>query len=145
MRNLLNGFKDFIARGNVIDLAVGIAIGTAFTAVVSGLLNGIINPLIAAVFGQPNISGVGHFTINNANFSIGDFLQAVLNFLIVAAAIYFLVVLPINKLKSLRKPAEEEVVEEALAEEVVLLTEIRDLLRVQAGASSGARSDNSSN
>ncbi|MFD6447268.1 large conductance mechanosensitive channel protein MscL [Promicromonospora sp. NPDC060204] len=145
MRDLFNGFKEFIARGNVIDLAVGIAIGTAFTAVVTGLLDGIINPLIAAVFGQTDISGVGHFVINNAKFSIGEFLQAVLNFLIVAAAIYFLVVLPINKLKSLRKPAQEEAVEEALAEEVVLLTEIRDLLRVQAGASSGARSDNGSN
>lgn len=136
MRNLLNGFKDFIARGNVIDLAVGIAIGTAFTAVVTGLLNGIINPLIAAIFGQPDISGVGEFTINNADFSIGLFLQAVLNFLIVAAAIYFFVVVPINKLKSLRKPAEEEAVEEALDEQVVLLAEIRDLLRVQSGTQS---------
>ncbi|WP_369369878.1 large conductance mechanosensitive channel protein MscL [Promicromonospora sp. Populi] len=134
MRDLLTGFKDFIARGNVIDLAVGIAIGTAFTAVVAGLLNGIINPLIAAIFGQPNISGVGQFTLNNADFSIGLFLQALLNFLIVAAAIYFLVVIPINKLQSLRKPAEEEAVEEALDEQVVLLTEIRDLLRSQAGS-----------
>ncbi|MFD2793496.1 large conductance mechanosensitive channel protein MscL [Promicromonospora vindobonensis] len=134
MRGLLTGFKDFIARGNVIDLAVGIAIGTAFTAVVAGLLDGIINPLIAAIFGQPDISGVGEFTINNADFSVGLFLQAVLNFLIVAAAIYFFVVIPINKLQSLRRTSEE-VVEEAAAEEVVLLTEIRDLLRVQAGTS----------
>jgi large conductance mechanosensitive channel len=139
MRDLLTGFKDFIARGNVIDLAVGIAIGTAFTAVVQGLLNGIINPLIAAIFGQPNISGVGHFEINNADFSIGEFLQAVLNFLIVAAAIYFVVVVPINKLMSLRKTPEEETVEE-IAEEVALLTEIRDLLRAQAGAPSQSAS-----
>jgi large conductance mechanosensitive channel len=140
MRDLLNGFKDFIARGNVIDLAVGIAIGTAFTAVVTGLLNGIINPLIAAIFGQPDISGVGSFTLNEANFSIGLFLQALLNFLIVAAAIYFFVVVPINKLKSLRKTSEE-VVEEAAAEEVVLLTEIRDLLRAQSGAPSPSQSN----
>jgi large conductance mechanosensitive channel len=135
MRDLFNGFKDFIARGNVIDLAVGIAIGTAFTAVVTGLLDGIINPLIAAIFGQPDISGVGEFTLNNADFSVGLFLQAVLNFLIVAAAIYFFVIIPINKLQSLRRTSEE-VVEEAAAEEVVLLTEIRDLLRVQAGSQS---------
>jgi large conductance mechanosensitive channel len=140
MRDLLTGFKDFIARGNVIDLAVGIAIGTAFTAVVTGLLNGIINPLIAAIFGQPDISDVGHFRLNNADFSIGLFLQALLNFLIVAAAIYFFVVVPINKLKSLRKTSEE-VVEEAAAEEVVLLTEIRDLLRAQSAAQSPSQSN----
>lgn len=138
MRDLLTGFKDFIARGNVIDLAVGIAIGTAFTAVVQGLLNGIINPLIAAIFGQPDISGVGHFEINNADFSIGMFLQAVLNFLIIAAAIYFFVIVPINKLMSFRKTSEE-VVEEAAAEEVVLLTEIRDLLRAQAETRAGSQ------
>ncbi|WP_454860135.1 large conductance mechanosensitive channel protein MscL [Promicromonospora soli] len=137
MRDLLTGFKDFIARGNVIDLAVGIAIGTAFTAVVTGLLDGIINPLIAAIFGQPDISGVGSFKLNGAEFSIGEFLQAVLNFLIVAAAIYFFVVVPINKLMSLRRTSEE-VVEEAAAEEVVLLTEIRDLLRAQAGERAGS-------
>jgi large conductance mechanosensitive channel len=139
MRDLLTGFRDFIARGNVIDLAVGIAIGTAFTAVVTGLLNGIINPLIAAIFGQPDISGVGEFRLNNADFSIGLFLQALLNFLIVAAAIYFFVIVPINKLQSLRKRADEPTVEESLAEDVVLLTEIRDLLRAQAETRASSR------
>ncbi len=127
---MLKGFKDFVMRGNVVDLAVGIVIGTAFTAVVSGLMNGILNPLIAAIFGQPDVSWVGQFEINKAQFSIGHFLQAVLNFLIVAAALYFMVVVPLNKLSERRKTGEEPE-PEAPAEDVLLLQEIRDLLVVQ--------------
>ncbi|MEL7976670.1 large conductance mechanosensitive channel protein MscL [Isoptericola sp. F-RaC21] len=134
MKSLLAGFKEFVMRGNVVDLAVGIVIGGAFTAVVTGLLDGIINPLIAAIFGQPDISGVGHFVINGANFSIGLFLNAVLNFLIIAAALYFIVVAPLNHLAERRARGQEEE-PEPLAQDTVLLQEIRDLLAAQSGRS----------
>ena len=80
---MLKGFRDFILRGNVIDLAVAVVIGAAFATIVTALVENIINPLIAAVVGKPNITEVGTFTINGANFSIGAVLQAVLNFLFV--------------------------------------------------------------
>ncbi len=130
MKNMMSGFKDFIMRGNVVDLAVGIVIGGAFTAVVTGLLDGIINPLIAAIFGKPDISGVGHFVINDANFSVGLFLNAVLNFLIIAAALYFVVVAPLNHLAELRARGRVEEPEPP-AEDIALLQEIRDLLAAQ--------------
>ncbi|SKC38468.1 large conductance mechanosensitive channel protein MscL [Krasilnikoviella flava] len=132
MKSLLAGFKEFVMRGNVVDLAVGIVIGGAFTAVVTGLLDGIINPLIAAIFGQPDISEVWSFAINGSTFSIGVFLNAVLNFLIVAAALYFIVVAPLNHLAARRARGQEE--EPApLAQDTVLLQEIRDLLAAQSG------------
>ncbi|WP_053207592.1 large conductance mechanosensitive channel protein MscL [Jiangella muralis] len=126
---MLKGFRDFISRGNVVDLAVAVVIGAAFTAIVNALVEGFINPLIAAIFGQPNLAAVGNFTINEADFSIGLILAAIFNFLCVAAAIYFFIVVPINKMRErrLEEPeAEEEVVP---AEEILLLREIRDALR----------------
>ena len=130
MKNMMSGFKDFIMRGNVVDLAVGIVIGGAFAAVVTGLLDGIINPLIAAIFGQPNISRVGQFEINESLFSIGLFLNAVLNFLIVAAARDFIVVAPLNHLAERRARGKEEE-PEPMEQNVILLQEIRDLLAEQ--------------
>ncbi|MCA5892955.1 large conductance mechanosensitive channel protein MscL [Isoptericola sp. NEAU-Y5] len=137
MKSLMSGFKEFVMRGNVVDLAVGIVIGTAFTAVVSGLLDGIINPLIAAIFGQPDISNVMTFPINNAVFSIGLFLNAVLNFLIVAAALYFIVVAPLNHLAERRARGQEEE-PEPMDQNVILLQEIRDLLAAQSTGGPGA-------
>ena len=129
---MLKGFKQFIMRGNVLDLAVGLVMGTAFTAVVNGLLNGIINPMIAAIFGQPDISNVGHFVIRGATFSLGTFLQALLTFLMTAAGLYFLVVLPVAKFQKLHPssidPADNANLD-AGTREVALLSEIRDLLR----------------
>ena len=124
---VIAGFKNFILRGNVVDLAVAVVIGAAFGAVVTSLVDGFINPLIAAIFGQPDLTGVWTFTINNAEFSIGLILNAVVNFLLVAAAIYFIVVLPLNKLAERRKKGVEPE-PKAPAEDVLLLTEIRDLL-----------------
>jgi len=124
---MLKGFRDFIARGNVVDLAVAVVIGAAFTQVVNALLAGIINPIIAAIFGKPNLDSVGTFTINHAHFSIGLVLTAVINFVIIAAAIYFLVVAPMNALNERMRRGRPE--EEAQSDEVVLLTEIRDALR----------------
>lgn len=132
-KGLIQGFRDFILRGNVVDLAVAVVIGAAFTAVVAALTAGIINPLIAAIFGKPNLDDVGAFTINNAHFSIGLVLTAIINFLIVAAAIYFLIILPMSMYAERRKRGEAAAPEE-VTEEVELLREIRDALRSRGGA-----------
>ncbi len=124
---MLAGFKSFIMRGNVVDLAVAVVIGGAFALVVKGLIDGIITPLLAALFGQPNLDSVGAFQLNGADFSIGLVLTPLVNFLFVAAAIYFFVVTPLNALAARRK-AGEVVEPEAPAADVALLTEIRDLL-----------------
>ena len=125
---MLKGFRDFIMRGNVVDLAVAVVIGAAFTLVVKSVLDGIVNPLIAAIFGKPNLDSVGTFTINNAHFSIGLVLTALINFACIAAAIYFLVVVPMNVLaERLRRNKPDAAMEQS--DEVVLLTEIRDALR----------------
>lgn len=141
---MLQGFKEFITRGNVLDLAVAVVIGGAFSAVINGLVAGFIMPLIGWLVGAPNFAAfkfdVPNWRGETTEFPIGVFIQAVIMFVLIAAAIYFFVILPINKLKSLRK-SSEEVVEEAAAEEVVLLTEIRDLLRAQAGSQTGPHSN----
>lgn len=124
---MLKGFREFIMRGNVVDLAVGIVIGIAFGAVVKSFVDGIINPLIAAIFGKPNLDSVGTFTINHSIFSIGIVLTQLVNFVLVAAAVYFFVVVPVNKLRArYEKPADA-----AGPSEVELLTEIRDALRTR--------------
>src|SRR4030095_2826564 len=125
--NVLKGFREIVLRGNVMDLALVVVIGPALTGVIAALVDNIIMPLIAAIFGAPDITGVGRFTINGANFSIGAVLQAILNFVIIAAAVYFVLVLPVNKLMEMRKQGEEPA-PEAPSEEVLLLTQIRDLL-----------------
>ena len=94
---MLHGFKQFILKGNVVDLAVGVVIGGAFGTIVTALVKDIITPVIGAIGGQPDFSGI-NFTINNSKFMIGDFLNAVISFLIIATVIYFFVVLPMNKL-----------------------------------------------
>ena len=104
---MIKGFRDFILRGNVVDLAVGIIIGAAFSAVVSGLVKDLITPLIAAIFTQPDFSALV-FTLNGSKFMYGDFINVLITFLIDAAAVYFFVVLPVNKLLNRFKgPAPE--------------------------------------
>src|SRR6187431_2621834 len=126
--HMLKGFKEFITRGNVVDLAVAVVIGAAFSAVVSALVDGIINPLIAAVFGEASLAKVGTFEIRGAHFSIGLVLDAIVNFLFVAAAIYFLVVVPLNAIAA-RRAKDEPAPDEAVSPtEIQLLTEIRDAL-----------------
>ena len=124
---MVKGFKEFILRGNVIDLAVAVVIGAAFTIVVNALVDHLITPLIAAIFSEPDLSSVLTFTINNAHFSIGAILDAALNFVLVAAAVYFVLVMPMNKLKE-RRAAGQEPIDEAPAEDILLLREIRDSL-----------------
>ncbi|MDX2970155.1 large conductance mechanosensitive channel protein MscL [Kribbella solani] len=125
---MLKGFKEFVMRGNVIDLAVAVVIGAAFGAIVTALVENLINPLIAAIFGKADISKVWNFTLNGADFKIGLILQAALNFLFVAAAVYFFIVLPLNKLAERRKRGQEPEPAPLTADQE-LLTEIRDLLR----------------
>jgi large conductance mechanosensitive channel len=102
IKDILKGFKEFILRGSVVDLAVGVMIGAAFNTVVSALVKDLMTPLIAAIFRQPNFSNF-YFTIHGSQFLYGDFLNNLISFLITAATIYFFIVVPINKLSSVRK------------------------------------------
>ncbi|XCB30785.1 large conductance mechanosensitive channel protein MscL [Arcanobacterium hippocoleae] len=124
---MLQGFKDFISRGNVIDLAVGVIIGGAFTPIVSALTDKILMPLIAAIFGKPSFDHVLEFSINGSLVQPGILITAVVNFLIIAAALYFCIVMPMNKLNEKRKGKPESAAP-VPADDVALLTEIRDLL-----------------
>lgn len=92
---MLKGFRDFILRGNVVDLAVAVIIGAAFTGIVNALVSDIFNPLIAATVGQPNLSNIT-FNVGKGVFKIGDFLDHVISFAIIAAVVYFGIVLPLN-------------------------------------------------
>ena len=129
MQDLLNEFKTFLLRGNVIDLAVAVVLGAAFGAVVTSLVNNLITPLIAMIFGKPDFSDL-HFTINDAVFGYGAFITAVINFVLIAAAIFFFVVKPVNIIMERRKKGEEP--EPDPSEEVLLLREIRDALRARS-------------
>lgn len=104
---ILNGFKTFILRGNVVDLAVGVVIGAAFTGLVNAMVKDLLTPLIGAIARVPDFSGL-KFTINESQFLYGDFLNALISFLIVAATVYFFVVLPINTLMSKAKKEEKQ-------------------------------------
>jgi large conductance mechanosensitive channel len=94
---MIKDFRDFILRGNVVDLAVAVVIGAAFGAVVTSLVSDLITPLIAAIGGQPDFSALD-FTLNSSTFRYGSFINALISFLVIAAAVFFLVVLPVNKL-----------------------------------------------
>ena len=119
---MLKGFKDFLIRGNVIDLAVGIIMGTAFTAVVTALVQSVLMPAISMLVQSPNFDSC----LVSGQIKIGVFLTAVVNFLLIAAAVYFAVVLPVQKLneRATRNKGEEEEEET----ELTLLKEIRDSL-----------------
>jgi large conductance mechanosensitive channel len=93
---MLQGFKQFIFRGNVLDLAVAVVMGVAFGAVIAALVKDLITPLIAAIFGKPDFSAI-EFTVNGSRFPIGDFINSVVSFILIAAAVYFFIVLPVNK------------------------------------------------
>jgi large conductance mechanosensitive channel len=122
-------FREFLLRGNVVDLAVAVVIGAAFGAVVTALVADIITPIIAAIFGQPDFSNLD-FTINDSRFLYGDFLNALISFVTIAAAIFFIVVKPMNLLME-RRRRNEVPPTPAPDEDVELLREIRDLLAAQ--------------
>jgi large conductance mechanosensitive channel len=102
---MLKGFREFMFRGNVVDLAVAVVIGGAFGAVVAALVKDLITPLIAAIVGKPDFSAIA-FEINASKFLIGDFINALVSFLLVGAAIYFFVILPMNALMARLKRGE---------------------------------------
>ena len=104
---LLSDFNKFLLRGNVVDLAVAVVIGTAFTAVVRALVADLLTPIIALIFGKPSFGALS-FTINNSHFQYGDFLNNLFAFVTVAAAMFFLVVAPINALMTRRAQADPE-------------------------------------
>ena len=127
---MLEGFKNFILRGNVIDLAVGVVIGAAFTAVVTAFSDNIINPLIASV-GGADYSGLGFHIIsgNDATFlDFGALITAAINFLLIAAVVYFVIVAPMNKLDEMQKHKRGIQPDAPAPTETELLAEIRDLL-----------------
>ena len=131
---MLQGFKEFISRGNAIDLAVGVIIGAAFTPIVTALTDHIFYPLIGALFGKPNFDSLWIWHLNGAVIAPFTVLTALVQFFVIAAALYFFVVTPMNALAARRKVEETE--PEAPAEDVRVLTEIRDLLAARAGAES---------
>lgn len=92
----MKGFKSFLLRGNALDLAIAVVIGAAFGAVITALVKDFITPLIAAIGGKPDFSSLS-FTVNNSNFLYGDFINAVIAFLLIAAIVYYLVIVPVNK------------------------------------------------
>jgi large conductance mechanosensitive channel len=127
---MLRGFKEFIMKGNVLDLAVAVIIGAAFAQVVNALVESVLMPAISALVGSPNFDSFAMVTLNGNDIKFGVLLTALVNFLLVAAAVYFAIIMPMNKLIEARNrrlgitPAEEEV-----DPQVQLLTEIRDSLK----------------
>lgn len=128
-RVVIKEFRDFLLRGNVVDLAVAVVIGAAFAALVNSLVADVLTPIIGAIVGKPDFSNL-NFTINGSEFNYGNFLNALIAFLSVAAAVFFFVIKPMNTLNRLRGASSQEE-----ATELELLTEIRDELRSQRGAS----------
>ena len=131
---MLADLKRFLMRGNVVDLAVAVVIGVAFGAVISAFVDNIINPIIAAIFGKPDIREVMIITLRESDagdavLRIGAFLQAVLDFVIIGTALFF-VVQAFNKLQAMRVTTEPDE-DPVPPDDIVLLTEIRDLLRVR--------------
>ena len=101
MKNLLKEFQAFLLRGNLVELAVGIVIGLAFVALVNAFVADLITPIVAAIFGEPDFSSLS-FTINGSQFLYGDFLNALITFVAVAAAVFFFVVKPVNAITARR-------------------------------------------
>ena len=125
MKNLMSDFRKFVMRGNVLDLAVAVVIGIAFNAVVNSLVNDVIMQIIAAIVGKPNFDDLT-FTIGDGIIYYGRFLTALINFLIIAATL-FVIIRAFEELQKRRKGTDAEL--EEAPEDIVLLSEIRDLLR----------------
>lgn len=111
MKGLANEFKEFILRGNVVSLAVAVIIGAAFTNIVTAVTDFVIMPIIAAVGGQPDFSEIG-FSINNSYFGVGSLLNAIINFIIIAAVVFFVIVKPMNMLMDRSKKTEDPTTKE---------------------------------
>ena len=141
----MKGFKEFVLRGNVIDLAVAVVIGAAFTAIVTSLVTNVFNPLIGALFNASTLDDALVATIptisgGEAELRFGAVLGALINFVVIAAVVYFCLVLPVNSLlkRTFARQQEAETPADVPPTDVELLSEIRDLLRAQAEATTGA-------
>jgi large conductance mechanosensitive channel len=137
---VLKGFREFILRGNVIDLAVAVVIGAAFTAVVNSIVENVFNPLIGALFNASSLKNAIDIPIGDATIKLGAVLGAIITFLIVAAVVYFVFVMPMNLLKErteARRQAGEAKPEDPETE-LTVLAEIRDLLAAGRGAGTGS-------
>ena len=129
---MLKGFRDFLVRGNLIELAVAFVIGLAFASVVTSFVDNILMPIIGKFGGQPDFSGIDLLDI-----PVGAFINDLVSFVLIAAAVYFIVVVPYNRIRELRKKEEPEEAEQ-LEETVLLLREIRDaLVRSNSGGTTG--------
>ena len=138
---MFKGFREFILRGNVIDLAVAVVIGAAFTAIVNGLVDGIFNPVIALIFNAKDLESAG-ITLRGGDDPIilawGLVISALIKFVLIAAVVYFALIVPMNYLKKVTlKKKEEEKPEETPLSETDLLLQIRDLLKEQQKPSAG--------
>ena len=128
MKKLLNEFKAFAMKGNLIEIAIGLVLALAFSSVVNSLVDDVLMQLIAAIFGQPDFSGLV-IDAGDADIRYGAFLTAIISFLIVAAALFFFVVKPYNLIKQRQESGDEEA--PAPPEDITLLREIRDALRAR--------------
>lgn len=135
---MLTGFKNFILKGNVVDLAVAVVIGAAFGAVVTALVQSVLMPFIAGIVRSPNFDSFAVVTLNGNDIKFGVLLTAIVNFLLVAAAIYFIIVVPMNKMierRNRRLGIHPDVKDEAAEDpQIALLTEIRDALQADRRA-----------
>ena len=126
MKSFMKEFKEFISQGNVMDMAVGIIIGGAFTAIVTALVENILMPIIGAIFGGMSLEDMS-FKVGNAAIGYGAFIQAIINFLLIALVL-FSIIKSLNKAKAAAVEEAEKEAEEEMAADIALLTEIRDLL-----------------
>jgi large conductance mechanosensitive channel len=129
-RAVIAGFKKFLMRGNVVDLAVAVVMGAAFGAIVTALVNDIVMPLITAIFGKQNYDTLT-FTVNHSVFKYGNFISAVISFVAIAAVVYFLIVAPLNHLAERRRARTGVPEAEPVETEKELLAQIRDLLAAE--------------
>ena len=130
---MLKGFREFVFRGNIFELAVAVVIGTAFTAVVTAVVTNLINPIIAAIGGR-SVNGLSVTLVSGNTKTIMHFdtvITAIINFVIIAAVVYFVFVMPMQKIIEARKRRQPQVEAEPEVTDIDLLTEIRDLLRAQ--------------
>jgi len=124
---MLKEFRSFLMRGNIVELAIAVVIGAAFGALVTSFVENLITPIIAAIIGEPDFSGLT-FTINDSVFSYGSFLNALISFVSIAGAVFFFVVKPIDALQKARGIEPDE---DGRSDEAVLLEEIRDLMKAR--------------
>jgi large conductance mechanosensitive channel len=129
---VLAGFKKFLMRGNVVDLAVAFVVGAAFTKVITAVVEGLITPLVSAIFGKPGYGNMT-FVVNDATFNYGEVINAAITFLATAAVVYFCIIVPLNHLAERRRQhlGLTEKAAEPEETEKILLAEIRDLLQAQ--------------